>query len=103
MAESEESGRIGLELYYTGRQRLDADPFRVRSRPYLIVGLLAERRLGRGIGHVDLPQAAQRDGERGSEFVDDEVDERHLAVHAVILPGNSRPAPRCHPANRPSG
>src|SRR5690606_14402646 len=47
MAESEESGRIGLELYYTGRQRLDADPFRVRSRPYLIVGLLAERRLGR--------------------------------------------------------
>jgi outer membrane receptor for ferrienterochelin and colicins len=47
MAESEESGRIGLELYYTGRQRLDADPFRVRSRPYLIVGLLAERRIGR--------------------------------------------------------
>jgi iron complex outermembrane receptor protein len=47
MAESEESGRIGLELYYTGRQRLDSDPFRARSRPYLIVGLLAERRIGR--------------------------------------------------------
>jgi iron complex outermembrane receptor protein len=47
MAESEDAGRIGLELYYTGRQRLDADPFRTHSRPYLIVGLLAERRVGR--------------------------------------------------------
>ena len=47
MAESEDAGRIGLELYYTGRQRLDADPFRTYSRPYVIVGLLAERRIGR--------------------------------------------------------
>jgi outer membrane receptor for ferrienterochelin and colicins len=47
MAESEERGRVGLELYYTGRQRLDADPYRERSRPYLIVGVLVERRLGR--------------------------------------------------------
>lgn len=47
MAESEDAGRIGLELYYTGRQRLDADPFRATSRPYLIVGLLVERRVGR--------------------------------------------------------
>lgn len=47
MAESEDAGRIGLELYYTGRQRLDADPYRAHSRPYLIVGLLVERRVGR--------------------------------------------------------
>ena len=47
MAESEERGRVGLELYYTGRQRLDADPYREHSRAYLIVGLLVERRLGR--------------------------------------------------------
>jgi outer membrane receptor for ferrienterochelin and colicins len=47
MAESEASGRIGLELYYTGRQRLDADPFRTQTRAYLVVGLLAERRVGR--------------------------------------------------------
>jgi outer membrane receptor for ferrienterochelin and colicins len=47
MAEWEDVGRIGLEWYYTGRQRLEADPFRDRSEPYVIVGLLAERRFGR--------------------------------------------------------
>lgn len=47
MAEWEEAGRIGIEWYYTGVQRLEADPFREESRPYFIVGLLAERRVGR--------------------------------------------------------
>ena len=47
MAEWEDLGRIGLEWYYTGRQRLEADPFRNWSEPYVIVGLLAERRFGR--------------------------------------------------------
>ncbi|HEY0873404.1 MAG TPA: TonB-dependent receptor [Vicinamibacterales bacterium] len=47
MAEWEDSGRIGIEWYYTGKQRLEADPFRARSEPYVIVGLLAERRFGR--------------------------------------------------------
>jgi iron complex outermembrane receptor protein len=47
MAESEERGRIGLEVYFTGRQRLDANPYRTSSEPYVIVGLLAERRWGR--------------------------------------------------------
>jgi iron complex outermembrane receptor protein len=46
MWESEERGRIGVELFYTGRQRLDENPFREVSRPYWIVGLLAERRFG---------------------------------------------------------
>lgn len=46
MWESEGAGRIGVELYYTGRQRLEANPYRDRSRPYMILGLLAERRLG---------------------------------------------------------
>lgn len=41
--EQEGVSRVGLELYYTGRQRLERNPFRVESRPYLIVGLLAER------------------------------------------------------------
>jgi outer membrane receptor for ferrienterochelin and colicins len=40
-------GRLGLELYYTGRQTLDEDPFRSVSRPYFVVGLLGERRVGR--------------------------------------------------------
>lgn len=47
MWESEDRGRLGLEVYYTGRQRLEANPFRNESRPYVIVGLLAERRVGR--------------------------------------------------------
>jgi iron complex outermembrane receptor protein len=47
VAEWEKTGRIGLEWYYTGTQRLEADPFRTHSEPYVIVGLLAERRFGR--------------------------------------------------------
>ncbi len=47
MWEAEDIGRVGLEIYYTGRQRLDESPFATVSRAYTIVGLLAERRLGR--------------------------------------------------------
>jgi outer membrane receptor for ferrienterochelin and colicins len=39
-------GRVGVECYYTGRQRLEIDPFRDSSKPYLILGMLAERRFG---------------------------------------------------------
>lgn len=42
-----ERGRVGLELYYTGRQTLEADPYRSSSEPYALLGLLAERRFGR--------------------------------------------------------
>jgi len=45
--EDEERGRIGVELYYTGRQRLEGNPFRPESRPYVVFGVLAERRMGR--------------------------------------------------------
>jgi iron complex outermembrane receptor protein len=47
MWEAEDVGRVGLELYYTGRQRLEDNPYRTHSRPYVIVGLLGERRFGR--------------------------------------------------------
>jgi len=47
VAEWEGSGRIGVEWYYTGEQRLETDPTRSTSEPYVIVGLLAERRFGR--------------------------------------------------------
>jgi iron complex outermembrane receptor protein len=39
--------RVGVELYYTGRQRLDDNPYRSASRPFGVFGLLAERRFGR--------------------------------------------------------
>jgi outer membrane receptor for ferrienterochelin and colicins len=46
MWEREDVGRAGLEVYYTGVQRLEANPFSERSEPYVIVGLLAERQFG---------------------------------------------------------
>jgi iron complex outermembrane receptor protein len=46
MWEKEETGRIGIEIFYTGKQRLDENPFRAESRPYWILGILVERRVG---------------------------------------------------------
>jgi iron complex outermembrane receptor protein len=46
MWESESKGRFGVEVYYTGRQRLEVNPYRSESTPYVIVGFLAERRAG---------------------------------------------------------
>ncbi|MBW3554068.1 MAG: TonB-dependent receptor [Gemmatimonadetes bacterium] len=46
MWEAEDEGRVGVELYYTGRQELENNPYRDVSRPYLVVGFLVERRLG---------------------------------------------------------
>ena len=47
MWEREDLGRVGVEWYYTGGQRLDENPYRHRSEPYFVVGVLAERRFGR--------------------------------------------------------
>ena len=47
MWEEHGRGRVGLELYYTGRQSLEDNPFRRRSKPYLHVGLLGEIVIGR--------------------------------------------------------
>jgi len=41
-----EKGRIGLETFFTGTQRLDDNPYRTESPSYLIVGLLAEQVVG---------------------------------------------------------
>ena len=47
MWEPEGVGRVGVEVYYTGRQRLEVNPYRETSTPYVVVGVLAERRLGK--------------------------------------------------------
>ena len=47
VAEAHETGRVGLELYFTGPQELEDNPYRDRSPAYVVLGLLAERRLGR--------------------------------------------------------
>ena len=47
MWEREDAGRVGIEWYYTGEQRLEENPFRGISRPYMILGALAERPFGK--------------------------------------------------------
>lgn len=47
MWEEHGRGRIGIEAYYTGRQSLEDNPFRTRSRPYLHLGVLGEIALGK--------------------------------------------------------
>jgi iron complex outermembrane receptor protein len=44
--EDEGRGRIGAELYFTGRQELEDNPYRSRSTPYFVLGFLVERRIG---------------------------------------------------------
>jgi iron complex outermembrane receptor protein len=46
MWENEDAGRVGVEWYYTGAQRLEDNPYRSISQPYVVVGILAERRFG---------------------------------------------------------
>jgi iron complex outermembrane receptor protein len=46
MWEKEDEGRMGVEIFYTGRQRLDDNPFRKQSPAYFVFGFLAERRFG---------------------------------------------------------
>ncbi len=46
--------RVGFEFYYTGRQRLEDNPYTDESSPYVIIGMLAERRFGRVRAFVNL-------------------------------------------------
>ena len=46
MWEAEDRGRVGVELFYTGAQRVEENPFRDRSEPYVVAGVLVERRIG---------------------------------------------------------
>ncbi len=41
------AGRLGVEWFYTGAQRLEGNPYRDESRPYSVFGVLATRRIGR--------------------------------------------------------
>ncbi len=46
-AQAQDWGRVGVQVYYTGVQRLDANPYRSESEPYTVTSLLGELRLGR--------------------------------------------------------
>jgi len=45
--------RLGVEWYYTGRQRLESNPYRDESVPYRLFGVLASRRFGRALLFVN--------------------------------------------------
>jgi outer membrane receptor for ferrienterochelin and colicins len=47
MWEREGVGRVGVEFYFTGHQRLEENPYSHTSHAYAILGLLAERQVGR--------------------------------------------------------
>jgi iron complex outermembrane receptor protein len=47
MWEDHDKGRIGIEAYYTGRQQLDDNPYRLESRPYVHLGVLGEVVVGK--------------------------------------------------------
>jgi iron complex outermembrane receptor protein len=51
MWEKEGVTRIGLECYYTGTQRLEYNPYRDLSEPYVLVGAIAEHKVA---AHVKL-------------------------------------------------
>jgi len=44
--ERENVGRVGMEAYYTGTQRLDDNPYRSQSESYVLFGFLLEKRFG---------------------------------------------------------
>lgn len=52
--EQEGVSRVGLEVYYTGRQALEDDPYRTESRPYVLVGLMGERAFTTRLGKARL-------------------------------------------------
>jgi outer membrane receptor for ferrienterochelin and colicins len=46
-AKADRGGRVGVQVYFTGEQRLDANPYRSISEPYVVVNLLGEYPFGR--------------------------------------------------------
>jgi len=44
--EDERRGRIGIEAYYIGRQQTDENPYRSEGAAHVLIGALAEKRLG---------------------------------------------------------
>ena len=46
MWEKEKAGRIGIESYYTGHQRVEDNPYRTETKAYVLFGFLAEHTFG---------------------------------------------------------
>jgi outer membrane receptor for ferrienterochelin and colicins len=53
MWEQEDRARVGVEVYYTGPQALDDNPYRLTSKAYVHIGVMAERRFGRARVYIN--------------------------------------------------
>ena len=54
MFEEENGTRFGIEGYFTGRQPLADNPYRTESRPYFLLGILAQTRIREAIVFANL-------------------------------------------------
>ena len=48
-----DAGNVGFEGYYTGSQALEDNPYRLRGRPYVIIGLLYSKQIGPAFVYVN--------------------------------------------------
>jgi iron complex outermembrane receptor protein len=51
-------GNLGFEVFYTGRQELEDDPYRLEGRPYTLYGLIFTRNVGRALVYVNTEDLA---------------------------------------------
>ena len=51
-------GNIGFEVFYTGRQELEDNPYRLHGRPYTILGFLYTRNVGRALLYINTEDLA---------------------------------------------
>lgn len=71
--EEDETGfRAGIEVFYTGRQTLEHDPYRTGSAPYATIGILVSQRVGRALIYLN---------------ADDLADVRQTLYEPLLLPG----------------
>jgi iron complex outermembrane receptor protein len=69
--EGEDWGRLGVELYFTGRQALEHNPYQTAGTPHWLLGVLGERRFGRARLFVNAENL---------------FDVRLTKEHALVLP-----------------
>ncbi len=51
-------GNLGFEVFYTGRQEVEDDPYRLHGRPYTLYGLIFTRNVGRALVYVNTEDLA---------------------------------------------
>jgi iron complex outermembrane receptor protein len=74
LEDDETNSRIGLEVFYTGTQSLEHDPYRTSSVPFATIGILGARGLGRALFYVNAENLA---------------DVRQTHYEPMLLPGPS--------------